>query len=53
MPKKTRKKLKPGNTTLFIWNVPIEEKQKFKSKCAQNGTSMQAVIIDFVNNYSK
>jgi hypothetical protein len=47
------KKTREGNAPLLIWNVPIELKQKFKSKCARKGITMQEGLIQILRKSCK
>lgn len=37
---------------LLIWNVPPDLRRAFKSRCAAEGRTMQAVLLEFMRDYS-
>ena len=50
--KKPQPRTLPKDTTeLLIWGIPIKLKSQFKSKCAENGSTIREQIIDLISGF--
>lgn len=37
---------------LIFWNVPLPLRKRFKTKCAAEGRTMQAVVCELLEDYA-